>query len=285
MKRKFIAMFAGALLTVGSGCASKSAQNATADAEQQTEKVLVLYYSQTGATKSVAEEIQRQLGNDADIAAIEAVEPYPADYDSTIKRWRAEVDSCIVPEIKPLTVNLDDYSTIFLGFPIWGGTYALPIATFVKENKLEGKTVVPFATFGSGGIGSATRNLAEALPDATLRVGYGVRNARLAHAPAEITRFLIEGGYIEGNIAPLPEYSAPVPVTADDAAIFTAACSGYKFPLGEPVTVGTRATADGTDYKFTAKSTMPDGSEAEITVYVTVSSAEGSTPEFTLVER
>jgi hypothetical protein len=285
MKRKFIAMFAGALLTVGSGCASKSAQNATVDAEQQADKVLVLYYSQTGATKSVAEEIQRQLGDKADIAAIEAVNPYPADYDSTIQRWRAEVDSGIIPEIKPLEVDLDQYSTIFLGFPIWGGTYALPISTFVKQNNLAGKTVVTFATFGSGGIGSATRNLAEALPDATVREGYGVRNARLAHAPAEITRFLIEGGYIDGEIAPLPEYSAQTPVTADEKAIFTAACSGYKFPLGEPVTVGKRTTADGTNYKFTAKSTMPDGSEAEITVYVTVPSAEGSTPEFTLVER
>jgi hypothetical protein len=49
--------------------------------------------------------------------------------------------------------------------------------------------------------------------------------------------------------------------------------------------VGKRTTADGTDYKFTAKSTMPNGEEAEITVYVTATSAVGSVPEFTLVER
>jgi flavodoxin len=282
MTKKIFAMGVGAAVCLSTACTSKTADKAAQTSDEQGGKTLVLYYSQTGATKTVAQELQRQLG-DADIAAIEAVDPYPADYDETIKRWRAELDSCTTPEIKPLAVDLDSYSTIFLGFPIWGGTYALPIATFVKDNKLAGKTVVTFATFGSGGIGSATRNLAEALPEAKVTQGYGVRNARLSHAPEELKRFLIEGGYIDGTIEPLPEYSQQTPVTDSEKSIFDAACSGYKFPLGIPETVGKRATPQGVDYKFVAHSKTPDGVEGMSTIYITVPT--GGTPEFTLVER
>ena len=283
MKEQIIAMGLGVLMSVATGCTAKSDSGSSAAAEDDGgNKTLVLYYSQTGATKTVAEELQRQLG-DADIAAIEVAEPYPADYDATIKRWRAEVDSGIIPALKPLTVDLDDYKTIFLGFPIWGGTYALPISTFVKDHDLSGKKVVTFATFGSGGIGSATLDLAQALPEADVYKGYGVRNCRLDKAPAEITRFLKHGGYIKGEVERLPAYSVQEQVTDAERAIFDAACSDYKFPLGEPQTVGRRTTPAGTDYKFKALSTTPDGKEGVITIYVTVNNGEA--PEFTLVER
>jgi flavodoxin len=277
MKSKIIACAAAAAILTG--CSSKP--STAEQTENNSDKTLVLYYSQTGTTKAVAEELQRQLG--ADIAQIEAVDPYPADYDSTIERWRKELNDSILPEIKPLDVNLDDYSTIFLGFPVWGGTYALPVATFISQNKLAGKKVVTFATFGSGGIGSATANLTEALPDAEVVKGYGVRTSRLSKAKDEITRFLIEGGFVDGEIDALPEYSEQAPVTEAEAKIFNDACSGYKFPLGTPVTVGKRKTPAGTDYKYSALGKTPDGKEMNATIYVTVN--DGEAPEFTLVER
>jgi flavodoxin len=274
MKTRFIAMAAAAAVAFA-GYSNEVAKN------ERQDKTLVLYYSQTGTTKAVAEEIQQQLG--ADIACIEAVEAYPQDYDSTISRWRKELNDGTKPEIKPLDINLDEYSTIFLGFPIWGGTYALPISTFVSENSLSGKTIVTFATFGSGGIGSATANLAKALPKAKVIKGYGVRTSRIAKAKAEITRFLIENGYVEGQIERLPDYSESVAVSSNDIKIFNDACSGYKFPLGNPVTVAKRTTPTGLDYKFLANGQMPDGTPMQATIYITVE--EGSTPEFTLVER
>jgi flavodoxin len=279
MKNVIIAMTAAAAVTMSS-CTTKSAKT-DEQSEKEADKVLVLYYSQTGTTKTVAEEIGNQLG--ADIAAIEAVDPYPNDYDATIERWRKELTDSILPEIKPLDVNLDDYSTIFLGYPVWGGTYALPIATFVKNNDLKGKRVITFATFGSGGIGSSTADLIKALPDAKVEQGYGVRTARLGKAKDEITRYLVEAGFKEGNVEKLPDYSSQAPVTDEETKIFHEACDGYKFPLGTPITVGKRDTNTGTDYKFTAKANMPGGEESEITIYVTVT--KGEKTEFTLVER
>ncbi len=244
-------------------------------------KTLVLYYSQTGATKAVAEELQRQLG--ADIARIEAVEPYDADYAATVARWRQEREEGVKVAIQPLAVNLDQYDTIFLGSPIWGGTVASPVATFLADNLLAGKTVVTFATFGSGGIDSATVDVAAAQPDATVVKGYGVRNARIEKAPAEITRFLIETGYVEGEIAPLPEYGETTPVTEEDIAVFDAACGDYQFPLGTPVTAAKRSYDGTEDYRFDVKSQTPGGSEASSTIYVVV--PQGGTPEFTQVVR
>jgi flavodoxin len=270
MKRSFITLAAAATVAL-----------AGVSAEQKTDDILVLYYSQNGTTKTVAEELQQQLG--ADIATIEAVNPYPADYESTIARWSKEKAENIKPEIKPVNVDFSKYSTIFLGFPIWGGTYALPIATFVDQNALKGKTVVTFATFGSGGIGSATANLAKALPEANVLKGYGVRAARIEKVKDEVNRFLIENGYKKGNIEKLPEYSQQAPVTTDDTKVFNDACSGYRFPLGTPVTVSKRTTKDGIDYIYIANSTMPDGKETKATIYVTV--PNGGNPEFTLVER
>ena len=246
------------------------------------QKVLVLYYSQTGTTQAVAEELQKQL--DADIERIEAVNTYDGDFQATIDRCRVEMESGELPELNPIQANLADYDVIFIGYPIWFGTYAMPVATLVKENDFAGKTVVPFCTFGSGG-GASWKNLKEALPKADIRQGYGVRQARIGAAPKELNRFLIENGYKKGNIAPLPDYGEQVPLTQEDSLVFDAACSNYQFPLGTPVTVGKRETEESTDYKFTAKSIGFDGQESTSTIFVTVNKEEGAKPEFTEVVR
>ena len=221
------------------------------------QKALVLYYSQTNNTKSVAEELQKQLG--ADIESVEAD--------------------------KPLQSNLSKYDVIFLGYPIWSGTYATPIATLIKSNDFAGKTIVPFCTFGSGGLNTSSDALKQALPKATIKPGYGVRAARLASAAKELDRFLKENGYKKGTVKKLPDYSAQKPVTDADKAIFDAACSNYQFPLGTPETVGKRSTDDSTDYKYTVKSRGFDGKEGTTIIYVTVGKQAGAKPEFTEVVR
>ena len=271
MKRKLIALSALALAGL-CGCSE------SADKKNGT---LILYYSQTGTTKTLAEELQSLTG--ADIARIEAVDPYDEDYAATVERWRNEREEGVKVAIEPLTVDLASYDTLFLAFPVWGGSVASPVETFLTDNSLAGKTVVTFATFGSGGIGSATADVAAAQPDATVIQGFGIRNARIEKVAAEIERFLIENGYTEGEVTPLPQYGESAPVTEHDVAVFDAACGDYPFPLGTPVTVA-RRSYDGTeDYRFEVKSQTPDGSEAASTIYVVVP-PEGA-PQFTQVVR
>ena len=252
-------------------------------AVEKTNRQLVLYYSENGTTKAVAEELQKQLG--ADIEAIEAVEPYSGNFQATIERCNKERESGQTPALKALQSNIADYDTIYLGYPIWFGTYAMPIATLVKEQTFEGKTIIPFCSFGSGGLNTSTADLEKALPKANILKGYGVRTARVASAAKELNRFLIENGYKEGSVEELPEYSAQQPVTNEEKAIFDAACSDYQFPLGTPETVGKRETSESTDYQFIVKSKGQNGEEATSTIFVTVSKEEGAKPEFTEVER
>lgn len=245
-------------------------------------KVLVLYYSQTGNTQVVAEEIQKQLG--ADIERIDVEEAYDGDFMQTVMRFNEERQSGFIPTLIPVKSRLSRYETIFIGYPVWSGTYAPAITAFLNEANLDGKTIVPFCTFGSGGLDTSAGDLAEALPFCKIMNGYGVRAARLHAVPEEVNRFLIENGYKEGYVEPLPEYSEQLPVTEEEAAIFDAACSDYQFPLGTPVTVGKRSNAHGTDYLFFVSNDSPFGnSEVTSKIYVTV--AEGGKPEFTVVIR
>lgn len=245
------------------------------------QKTLVLYYSENGTTKTVAEELQKQLG--ADIEAVEAVEPYTGDFGATIQRGNKERESGNWPAIKPLKKKISDYDVIFLGYPIWYGTYANPIVTLVKAEDFAGKTIVPFCTFGSGGLNTSAADLEKALPKAKIQKGYGVRAARILKIEKELNRFLIENGYKKGSVEKLADYSEQKPVTAAEKALFDEACSSYQFPLGTPETVGKRATADGTDYKFSVKSRGMDGKETTSTIYVTVE--KGAKAEFTEVVR
>lgn len=271
-------LLAAVVCSCGNG---KSSQENEKASTSSTDSTLVLYYSQSGTTKAVAEEIQKLLG--CDIAAIEAVQPYDGDYPTTISRWQRELADSVRPALKPLDVDIDGYTTIFLGFPIWGGTYALPMATFLDDNALEGKRIVTFATFGSGGIEHATAAIARSHPGAEVIEGYGVRNARAEKAPEEIARFLIEKGFIEGEIETYPDYSAPEAVTDTDKEIFEKACGAYQFPLGTPVKVGSRTTTQGTDYRFEVSVPSPDGNLSDGVIYVTVPT--DANPEFTRVVR
>ena len=248
-----------------------------------SQKKLVLYYSETGTTKTVAQELQKQLG--ADIEAIEAVEPYSGNFQETITRGQREMQSGETPAIKPLKSKIADYDIIFLGYPIWFGTYAMPVFTLVKEQSFAGKRVVPFCTFGSGGLNTSSDMLKKVLPQAQVQKGYGVRTARVAAAERELDRFLKENGYKAGTVSPLPDYSPQQPVTDAERAIFDAACSSYQFPLGTPQTVGKRETPESTDYKFTVKGRGMNGEESTSVIFVTVGKAADAKPEFTEVVR
>ncbi len=267
-------------------CVAIAAAALTACGSKKEEAVspyLILYYSQTGMTQAVAEELQQQLG--ADIERIDVTVPYDGDFQQTIERCQTEMESGTLPTLQPLQTDVDKYDVIFLGYPVWFGTYAPPVGALLQAYDLSGKKIVPFCTFGSGGLESSVAKLKEALSEAEIADGYGVRSARLSGMPAEVDRFLKEQGFVEGEVEALPDYSESQPLTEEEKALFDAACGGYQFPLGTPVGVGSRTTADGTDYKFVVTTRMGDEEEVTLVVYVTVGNEPDAVPEFTRVVR
>lgn len=277
---KLLLVLAAVTLTAVS-CGSKKETQ-----KEEAPKMLVLYYSQTGNTKAVAEEIANKLG--ADIEEITMEDPYDPDFQATIDRCLKEREQDILPTIHPVKADLANYDVIFLGYPVWFGTYAPPVITFLNSADLSGKKIVPFCTFGSGGLESSVKDLVAAEPNAEVLPGYGVRAARLDAMPKEVDNFLKANGFLEGEYTKLAEFPEQHEVSADEAAIFDAAVDGYPMLHAKAKTVATRALPDGTEYLFTAvdlprenNPKMPPAGEMQ--VYVTV--ANGAAPVFTKVIR
>ncbi len=126
-------------------------------------KVLVAYFSATGTTKGVAEIIAENMG--ADIYEIVPQEPYTdADLDWHDDKSRSTIemnDSSSRPEIDGAVENMEQYDIVFIGYPIWWGEAPRIVSTFMESYSFEGKTVIPFCTSSSSGLGSSGKNLEE----------------------------------------------------------------------------------------------------------------------------
>ena len=149
---------------------SANAQGAEqAQQPSQTKKVLVVYYSWSGNTREIASRIQKATGGD--IVEIQPTVPYPSDYDTVVKQAKQEIESGYKPAVKTKIDKIKSYDVIFVGSPIWWGTIAPPVATFLSEHDLSGKTVVPFVTHGGGGQGRSFDDIAKLCPQSTVLNG------------------------------------------------------------------------------------------------------------------
>lgn len=274
---RFIKMMAFALVAMiaAASCGQK----------KEAPKVLVLYYSQSDNTKAVAREISTALG--ADLEEIVPVEPYNGTYDETIQRCIREREEEILPKIQPVQADISAYDVVFIGYPVWFGTCALPMLSCLNEIDLSGKKVVPFCTFGSGGLFSSAADIAKKQPEAEVLPGYGVRAARMMAMPEEVDQFLKANGFLEGDYVKLEEFPETHAVSEEESAIFDAAVEGYSMLSATASKVASRKIPGGTEYQFIAltapRQATPESKMVEITVYVTVK--DGEAPVFTQVVR
>ena len=147
----------------------ESSSTAPAESEPETQpetgKTLVVYYSASGNTERVAKDIAEAAG--ADLFEIVPTEVYTSDdldWTNPDSRVSLEHDDESLRDV-PLTTtevpDWDSYDTVFIGYPIWWGIAAWPVDTFVKNNDFTGKTVIPFATSSSSGMGQSGSLLAD----------------------------------------------------------------------------------------------------------------------------
>lgn len=174
--RKIFTMLMGLLLCVSvSACSAPAQDNDAPDTQQPVTSentqdtgsgdVLVVYYSATGNTEQVANEIAAALN--ADVFELEPVEPYSdadlnwTDDNSRVVQEYENEDQRAVELVSTSVENWDDYDTVFIGYPIWWGIAAWPVNSFVQNNDFTGKTVIPFCTSSSSGLGESGQLLAE----------------------------------------------------------------------------------------------------------------------------
>lgn len=166
---KYILSILAGLMIFGLTSCSQSEKHSTEHSDNGTaaKKALVVYFSATGTTKGVAEDIAKLAG--ADLMEIVPERAYTdADLDWRDKNSRSSVemtDSASRPAIKAPTKNAADYDIIFLGYPIWWDMAPTVVNTYIETAGLNGKTVIPFATSGGSGITNSVTKLKKTYPD------------------------------------------------------------------------------------------------------------------------
>ena len=166
-------------------------------------KTLVAYFSHIGEnlqdneivvlakgnTEVVAEKIAELTK--ADLYKIEEDEPYPKKYDDCVRRARREDEDNIHPAMKAgMKLNMDEYDTIYIGFPIWYRAYPRIVATFLETYDFSGKTIKPFCTNDEGTFGISLLEMKGALKGADIRDGLAIRGVNVYDADERIRDFV-----------------------------------------------------------------------------------------------
>lgn len=133
---------------------------------------LVLYFSATGTTKALAEKIAE--ATNSDIYEIVPKVPYTSEdlnYNSDCRANSEQQDDSARPEFEPVSANISNYDTVFIGYPIWWGTMPKIINTFLETYDLSGKTIMPFCTSGGSGIEASVSSIRSICPNADVKDG------------------------------------------------------------------------------------------------------------------
>lgn len=168
--------------------------------------ILIVYFSRTGYnypntwldvghTARVAEYIADYTGA-ASFEIVPSV-PYPDGYDETTAIARQEIDNNARPAIKNELTDLDNYSIVFVGSPIWYGTPPMIMRTFFDTYDLSDKTIVPFCTHAGSGMGNTVSVIRSVFPDATMLDGLAVRGTDSPNARNTVTDWLQRIGFTE----------------------------------------------------------------------------------------
>jgi flavodoxin len=150
--------------------------------------ILVAYFSHSGNTREIANQIHKIVGGD--IFEIQAVKPYPKDYDAVVKQARQELASGYQPVLKTKVENIQSYDTVFIGYPNWCSTIPAPVSAFLSEYDLSGKTIVPFCTHGGGSLARSTSDISKLCPKSTVLDAIAISGNDVKTAQNKISEWL-----------------------------------------------------------------------------------------------
>lgn len=161
-------------------------------------KTMIVYYSRTGEnywngsiknlekgnTETVAEMVADITGGD--LFEVETVKTYPEDYYQCIDEAKAELQRGDRPEVKAYADDLEDYDTIYVGYPNWWGTMPMVMFTFLEHYDLSGKRIIPFCTNEGSGMGGSERDLKKICKGAKVEKGLSIHGAEAAQSRSKV---------------------------------------------------------------------------------------------------
>lgn len=217
---------------------SQTVREKNAQADIEGNKILIAYFSRSGNTECLAEIIQEQVGGD--LFKIETSASYPEDYDSILDQAHQEQRDNVRPELALPVENMENYQTIFIGYPIWWGNTPMAVLTFLESYDFTDKTIVPFCTYGSGGAGSSFQSVANAVPGAVMFDGFSIAGSQAENSQDDVQNWL--GSLDLGN----SRIQAKTPDSFNLETKTVRLNSGYDMPI---VGLGTYSLSDEECYQ------------------------------------
>lgn len=199
----------GSATVVNQESADPAPLSASADSVERSakSKILIIYFSRVGISEPfdkvdavssaslpngntiiIANDIKEMTGGDMFQLITDKV--YPANYDATTDLAQKEQQAKERPTLKSQPKNLGDYDIIFLGYPNWWGTIPMALFTFLENNDLSGKTIIPFCTHEGSGLGDSQRDIAKLCPKSKIVDGLAVRGGNATSAKPDVEKWI-----------------------------------------------------------------------------------------------
>ena len=162
------------ILVLFSTCSNSEnvGQEENSPSSSSSGETLIVYLSRTSNTKVVAELIQNKVGGK--LVALEKENPYPENYQKIVDQVDRENEEGYLPPLKTKIENLERYDKIFIGFPTWDMQMPPPMKSFLTENDMSGKTIIPFNTNAGFGVGQGFEQLRNLCPESDILEGFSV---------------------------------------------------------------------------------------------------------------
>lgn len=155
-------------------------------------KTLILFFSWSGNTRAIAGRIHQKVGGE--LVELEPVRPYSTNYNTCLDEAKRDMEQGVRPELKTRIGNMEQYDTVFLGYPNWWATIPAPVATFLEQYDLSGKTILPFCSHGGGRLGQSVTDIIKLAPGATIKEGLSIHYGGGSSLSREIDNWLSKAG-------------------------------------------------------------------------------------------
>jgi flavodoxin len=178
LRRDFLKILGASAVVYSFSCGKDEKDEKEEKEEQETDEeternILIAYFSWSGNTKKVAENIAKHTGGA--LFRIETVNPYPTEYIPCTQAARAEKDNGVRPELKTTVEDLEQYDTVFVGCPVWWWTAPMAVWSFLESDKYDfsKKTIIPFCTYENTYRDATLAKIVELTPNSKHLKGFG----------------------------------------------------------------------------------------------------------------
>ena len=197
-KKSFLSLMV-MLLFVATSCSSEepAAIEPGGTISGDAGKTLIVYFSWGGNTRTVANHIHDLIGGD--IVEVETVVPYPDTYEEVTQIAPGELESDYRPELKTKVENMDEYDTLIVGTPIWGGHLTPAMKSFLAGYDLSGKSIAPFCTHGGSGTAQSVSDIRSVCPNSTILGSLAVYGSRAENSRGNVEKWLEQTGILKNN--------------------------------------------------------------------------------------